>query len=108
MTKPSLTGTVAGTSWATAYRAKGANVRPTTPPNAALTTALRFMAKRSNTGDHAGAVSDAFHLHARLVQQREMQIGNRRMLGQLNLLSPLLERARAAADDDVRQRIIAV
>src|SRR6185436_19484887 len=102
MTKPSLTGTMAGLSCAKAERAKGASVRPTTPPNAAFSIALR-----SNTGDLAGAVHEALHLQTRLVQQREVQVGNRRAFGQLELLSPLLERAGAAADEDVRQRIIA-
>src|SRR5215510_16027499 len=111
ITKPSLTGTMAGLCWANAECAKGASVRPTTPPNAPFSIDLRFMAgdpERSNTGNHVGAVPDAFHLHARLVQQREMQIGNRRTFGQLDLLPSLLERARAATDQDVRQRIIAV
>src|SRR5882757_2460546 len=58
-------------------------------------------------GDLAGAVPEALHLQTRLVQQREVQIGNRRAFGQLDLPSPL-ERAGAAADQDVRQRIIAV
>src|SRR5437763_824583 len=33
--------------------------------------------ERSDTGDHAGAVSEALRLEARLVQQREVQIGDR-------------------------------
>src|SRR5262249_10923887 len=80
-----------------------------TPPNVPFSIALRFMAgspKRSDTGDHAGAIPEALRLEARLVQQREVQIGNRRAFGQLDLPSPL-ERAGATADQDVRQRIIA-
>src|SRR5262245_14346372 len=110
ITKPSLTGTTAGLSWEKAERAKGGRVRPRTPPNAPFTIALRFMAgcpERSDTGDLAGAVPEALHLQTRLVQQREVQIGNRRAFGQLDLPSPL-ERAGPAADQDVRQRIIAV
>ena len=42
-----------------------------------------------------------------LVQHREVQIRNRRAFGQLDLLSPI-ERAGAAADQDVRHRIIVV
>src|SRR5207248_4016556 len=111
ITKPSLTGTTAGLSWEKAERAKGGRVRPTTPPNAPFTIALRFMAECPeclDTGDHAGAVSEALRLEARLVQQREVQIGNRRAFGQLDLPSAALERAGAAADQDGRQRIIAV
>src|SRR3974377_2215565 len=110
MTKPSLTGTTAGLSWEKAERAKGGRVRPRTPPNAPFSIALRFMAgppERSDTADHTGAVPEALRLEARLVQQREVQIGNRRSFGQLDLPSPL-ERAGAAADQDGRQRIIAV
>src|SRR5204863_4895501 len=107
--------------WAKASRAKGGRVRPTTPPNALFSIDLRFMSllpcialrfmadapERSDTGDLAGAIPEALRLEARLVQQREVQIGNRRAFGQLDLPSPL-ERAGAAANQDVRQRIIAV
>src|SRR5215813_14850079 len=102
--KPSLTGTTAGLSWEKAERASGGRVRPRTPPNAPFSTALRFMAgapEGSDTGDHAGAIPEALRLEARLVKQREVQIGNRRAFGQLDLPSPL-ERAGAAADQDVR------
>src|SRR5712671_5849071 len=88
ITKPSLTGTTAGLSWEKAKRAKGGRGRPRTPPNAPFTIALRFMAgdpERSDTGDHAGAVPEALRLEARLVKQREVQIGNRRAFGQLDL-----------------------
>src|SRR5882724_3293382 len=110
ITKPSLTGTTAGLSWEKAKRAKGGRVRPRTPPNAPFTIALRFMIacpERSNTGDLAGAVRETLHLQPRLVQQREVQIANRRAHGQIDMASPL-ECAVAAADQDVRQRIIAV
>src|SRR5207342_3798668 len=96
--------------WANVSRARGGRVRPTTPPNAPFSIALRFMAgapERSDTGDHAGAVPEALRLEARLVQQREVQIGNRRAFGQLDLPSPL-EPAGSPADQDVRQRIVAV
>src|SRR5215831_14337692 len=46
----------------------------------------------SDTGDLAGAVPEALRLEAGLVQQREVQIGNRRAFGQLDLPSAL-ERA---------------
>src|SRR5207248_2414602 len=111
ITNPSLTGTTAGLAWAKASRAKGGRVRPRTQPNAPFSIDLRFMAvssERSDTGDHAGAVPKALPLEARLVQQREVQIGNRRAFGQLDLPSAALERAGAAADQDGRQRIIAV
>src|SRR3984893_917024 len=107
ITKPSLTETTAGLSWEKAERAKGGRVRPSTPPNAPFTIALRFMAgppERSDPGDHAGAIPEALRLEAHLVQQREVQIGNRRAFGQLDLPSPL-ERAGAAADQGDRQRI---
>src|ERR1700730_8415455 len=110
ITKPSLTGTTAGLSWEKAERARGGRVRPRMPPNAPFTIALRFMAECPeclDTGDLAGAVPEALHLQTRLVQQREVQIGNRRAFGQLDLPSSL-ERAGAAADQDVRQRIITV
>src|SRR5204863_859562 len=100
ITKPSLTGTTAGLAWrlawAKASRAKGGRVRLTTPPNAPFSIALRFMAvspERSDTGDLAGAVGEALRLEAHLVQQREVQIANRRALGQLDLPSALLKRA---------------
>src|SRR5262249_12488574 len=110
ITKPSLTGTIAGPAWAKASRANGGRVSPRTPPNAPFSIDLRFMAgppERSDTGDHASAIPEALRLEARLVQQREVQIGNRRAFGQFDLPSPL-ERAGAAADQDGRQRIIAV
>src|SRR5262245_12547298 len=116
ITKPSLTGTTAGLSWEKAKRAKGGRVRPKTPPNAPFTivlrfmTALRFMAgcsERSDSGDLAGAVRETLHLQPRLVEQREVQIANRRAHGQIDMASAL-ERAGAAAEQDVRQRIIAV
>src|SRR3984957_8274454 len=110
ITKPSLTGTTAGLSWEKAERAKGGRVRPRTPPNAPFSIALRFMAgcpERSDIGDLAGAVPEALRLQTRLVQQREVQIGNRRAFGQLDLPSTL-ERAGGAADQESRQRIIAV
>src|SRR6516162_4018811 len=105
MTNPSLTGTTAGPACANALLAKGASVRAAALPSAPFTMARRFS---SNTGDLAAAVGDALHLQARLVEDREVQIGNRRVFGKVDLLSALLERARAAADEDVRQRIIAV
>src|SRR6195256_182587 len=91
ITKPSLTGTTAGLSWEKALRAKGGRVRPRTPPNAPFSIALRFMAEspeRLDTGDLAGAVREILHLQTCLVQQREMQIANRRALGRLDLPSP--------------------
>ena len=102
MTNPSRTGTMAGLSWAKAERAKGASVRPTTPPNAPFTIVLR-----SNTCDLARAVAEALHLQARLVEHREVQVRNRRAFGQIDLPAAL-ELAGAAADEDVRQRIIGV
>src|SRR5262249_10079548 len=88
ITKPSLTGTTAGLSGRKADGRGGGGVSPRTPPIALFSIALRFMAgppERSDTGDHAGAIPEALHLDARLVQQREVQIGNRRMFGQLDL-----------------------
>src|SRR5882757_1943474 len=91
ITKPSLTGTTAGLSWEKAERAKGGRVRPTTPPNAPFSIALRFMTECPEclgNGDLAGAVPEALHLQACLVQQREVQVGDRRAFGQLDLPSP--------------------
>src|SRR5215468_3115667 len=121
ITNPSLTGTTAGLAWAKASRAKGGRVRPKTPPkappNAPFTTALRstialrfmlalrFLAgcsERSDTGDLPSAVRETLHLQTRLVQQREVQIANRRANGQIDMASPL-ERAGAAAEQDIRQ-----
>src|SRR5215472_16035930 len=100
MTKPSLTGTTAGLPWEKAERAKGGRPRPTTPPNAPFRTDLRFMTvcplRSDADGDLAGAVPEALHLQTRLVQQREVQVGNRRAFGQFQLPSPL-EGAGAAA-----------
>src|SRR5262245_4874462 len=99
MTKPSLTGTMAGLACAKAERA---SVRPATPPTAAFTNALR-----SNTCDLAGAVAEALHLKTRLVEHCEVKIRDRRALGQIDLTSAL-EPAGAAADQDVGQRIVGV
>src|SRR5260370_35557593 len=99
MTKPSLTGTTAGLPWEKVPRARGGRVRPRTPPNAPFSIALRFMIRclqRSDTGDHAGAIPEALRLEAHLVQQREVQLGNRRAFGQLDLPSPLDAAAAAA------------
>src|SRR5437588_5586326 len=99
MTKPSLTGRKAGLPWEKAERARGGRVRPRTPPNAPFSIALRFIAECPQclgNGDLAGAVPETLHLQTRLVQEREVQIGNRRVFGQLDLPSPLRERAGAA------------
>src|SRR5260370_6961463 len=92
MTKPSLTGTTAGLPWEKAERARGGRVRPRTPPNAPFSIALRFMAECPQclgNGDLAGAVPETLHLQTRLVQEREVHIGNLLAFRHLPLPPPL-------------------
>src|SRR5688572_3069280 len=79
-------------------------------PRAPFNSSLRFngTAITSEVRDRARAVAERVAFDADLLKQREMEIRNRRTVRQHEMPAAELHLAAAAADDDVRLRVVVV
>src|SRR5688572_13723684 len=87
-----------------------ADIHAAHAPTAPFSTSLRFSdtPSPSNVRDRSGAVAELVAFHADLLQQRQMEIGDRRAFRQHQVLAARPQPAGAAADNDVRLRVVVV
>src|SRR5438067_724326 len=89
-----------------ALRIRGDTHVVSMPAAAPLRNSLRSTTRLLDRRNHARAVAELIALHSRLLEQRQMEIRDRRAFRQHDMLTSELHLAVAAANHDVRLRIV--